>query len=88
MSQVQPDDGIDLVPLATVTVAGGDRYKIDNGPFGNRVIAGIREGRWEGERLSANIVGPGADWAMPGPGGRCCSTSARSSRPTMARSSM
>ena len=50
-------------------VAGGDRYKIDDGPFGNRVIAGIREGRWDGERLRATIVGPGADWAMPGPDG-------------------
>lgn len=68
MSEVEPDE-ISLVPLATVSVAGGDRYKIDDGPFGNRVIAGIREGRWEGERLRANIVGPGADWAMPGPGG-------------------
>ena len=63
------DDGIELIPLATVSVAGGDRYTIDDGPFGNRVIAGIREGRWEGERLRADIVGPGGDWAMPGPGG-------------------
>jgi len=69
MTKTPSDDGIELVPLATVSVAGGDRYKIDGGPFGNRVIAGIREGRWDGERLRANIVGPGADWAMPGPGG-------------------
>jgi len=69
MSPVELDDGIDLVPLATVSVEGGERYKSDGGPFGNRVIAGIRQGRWEGERLRANIVGPGADWAMPGPGG-------------------
>jgi len=69
MSQQQVSDGIELIALATVSVAGGDRYKIDNGPFGNRVIAGIRDGRWEGERLQATIVGPGADWAMPGPGG-------------------
>jgi len=69
MSPVELDDGIDLVPLATVSVEGGERYKIDDGPFGNRVIAGIRQGRWEGERLRANIVGPGADCAMPGPGG-------------------
>ena len=69
MSHTPSDEAIELVPLATVTVAAGDRYKIDNGPFGNRVIAGIREGRWEGERLRASIVGPGADWAMPGPGG-------------------
>jgi hypothetical protein len=69
MSETPSVDGIELVPLATVSVAGGDRYKVDNGPFGDRVTAGIREDRWEGERLCANIVGPGADWAMPGPGG-------------------
>ena len=33
------------------------------------MIAGIAEGRWDGERLRGNIVGPGGDWAMPGPGG-------------------
>jgi hypothetical protein len=69
VSQQQSSDEINLIPLATVSVAGGDRYRIDDGPFGDRVIAGIREGRWEGERLSADIVGPGADWAMPGPDG-------------------
>lgn len=60
---------IELIPLANATIAAGDRYKIDDGPFGNRVIAGIRTGRWEGDRLRGTIVGPGADWAMPGPGG-------------------
>jgi hypothetical protein len=69
MSQQEFDDGIELVPLATVSIAGGDRYKVDEGPFGNRVIVGIRDGRWEGERLRGDIIGPGADWAMPGPGG-------------------
>jgi hypothetical protein len=69
VSNQQTDDTINLIHLATVSVAGGDRYRIDDGPFGNRVIAGIREGRWEGERLRGTIVGPGADWAMPGPGG-------------------
>jgi hypothetical protein len=69
MSQEQTSDGIELIPLATVSVAGGDRFKIDGGPFGNRVVAGIRDGRWDGERLRGNIVGPGGDWAMPGPGG-------------------
>ena len=60
---------IELIPLANATIAAGDRFKIDDGPFGNRVIAGIRTGRWDGERLRGTIVGPGADWAMPGPGG-------------------
>jgi hypothetical protein len=65
----QSSNEIALVPLATVTISGGDRFKIDVGPFGNRVIVGIKSGRWEGERLRADIVGPGADWAMPGPDG-------------------
>ena len=69
MSDQQADDSINLIHLATVSIAGGDRYRIDAGPFGNRVIAGIREGRWDGERLRGAIVGPGGDWAMPGPGG-------------------
>lgn len=60
---------VELVPLAHVSVAAGDRYAIKGGPFGDRVIAGIANGRWEGERLAGNVVGPGADWAMPGPGG-------------------
>jgi len=60
-------DPIQLVPLAHVSVAAGDRYSVPGGPFGSRVIAGIRDGRWEGERFAGNIVGPGGDWAMPGP---------------------
>jgi hypothetical protein len=32
------------------------------------VLAGISEGRWSGERLSGEVVGPGGDWAMPSGG--------------------
>src|SRR4051794_27120756 len=60
---------IELVPLARVSVARGDAHRIEGGPFGNRVVAGIAGGRWEGERLNASIVGAGGDWAMPGPDG-------------------
>lgn len=63
------DDLLELVPLATVSVGPGAAYRIEGGPFGNRIVAGIADGRWEGERLSGNIVGAGGDWAMPGPGG-------------------
>ena len=59
----------ELVPLARVSVAAGDRFTIAGGPYGNRVIAGIAGGRWDGERLAGDIVGPGADWAMPAPSG-------------------
>lgn len=60
---------IELVPLARVSVAPGVAHRIDGGPFGNRIVASIAEGRWEGERFSGDIVGAGGDWAMPGPGG-------------------
>ena len=29
------------------------------------MIGGISAGRWEGERLSGDIVAPGGDWAIP-----------------------
>ena len=57
-----------LIPLARVSVAGGAAFKISGGPFGNRVVVGISDGRWEGERFSGTIVGPGGDWAMPSAG--------------------
>jgi Protein of unknown function (DUF3237) len=60
--------GLQLVPLARVSVGAGAAYKVSGGPFGNRIIAGISDGRWDGERLSGNIVGAGGDWAMPSSG--------------------
>lgn len=63
-----PGEQVTLVPLAHVSVAPGERYAVRGGPFGDRVIAGISAGRWEGERLTGDIVGPGGDWAKPGPG--------------------
>ncbi len=68
MADYPPLSEVTLVPLARVSVLGGDRFQIRGGPFGDRVIAAIAEGRWDGERLQGRIVGPGADWAMPGPG--------------------
>jgi Protein of unknown function (DUF3237) len=59
---------LELIPLADVSVGAGAAYKVSGGPFGNRVIVGISDGRWEGERLTGNIVGAGGDWAMPSSG--------------------
>jgi hypothetical protein len=59
---------LELVPLARVSVAAGDRFNLTGGPFGDRVIAGISEGRWEGQRIAGTVVGAGGDWAMPSDG--------------------
>ena len=59
---------LELMPLARVSVAAGAVFKVSGGPFGNRVVAGISDGRWEGERFSGSIVGAGGDWAMPSGG--------------------
>ena len=55
----------DLVPLATVRVTRGDVHRLGTTAFHRRVIGGISRGRWEGERMRADIVEPGGDWAIP-----------------------
>src|SRR5690242_7846788 len=64
----QQANTLQLIPLARVSIAAGAVFKISGGPFGNRVVAGISDGRWEGERFSGAIVGAGGDWAMPSGG--------------------
>jgi hypothetical protein len=60
--------GLELIPLARVSVRAGAYFRLNGGPFGNRVIAGVSDGRSDGARFSGNIVGPGGDWAMPSGG--------------------
>ena len=55
----------DLVPLATVRVTRGDVHRLGTTAFHRRVIGGIAAGRWTGDRLNADIVTPGGDWAIP-----------------------
>ena len=55
----------ELVPLATVRVTRGDVHRLGATAFHRRVIGGIAQGRWEGERINADIVAPGGDWAIP-----------------------
>jgi hypothetical protein len=54
-----------LLPLATVRVTRGEIHRLGQTAFHRRVIGGISAGRWEGERLSGDIVAPGGDWAIP-----------------------
>jgi hypothetical protein len=60
----------DLVPLATVRVTRGDVYRLGQTAFNKRVIGSIANGRWEGERLSGEIIAPGGDWAIPSTDGK------------------
>ena len=55
----------DMVPLATVRVTRGDVHRLGTTAFHRRVIGGIAAGRWTGDRLNADIVAPGGDWAIP-----------------------
>lgn len=55
----------ELVPLATVRVTRGDVHRLGATAFHHRVIGGISRGRWDGDRLSGDIVQPGGDWAIP-----------------------
>ena len=58
----------ELVPLAKVCVTRGVIHRLGETPFGRRVVGSIAKGRWEGERLSGDIVGAGGDWAIPSAG--------------------
>lgn len=60
----------ELVPLATVRVTRGAVHRLGATAFHRRVIGGIARGRWEGERINADIVAPGGDWALPSTDGR------------------
>jgi len=40
------------------------------GPYGNRIVADVTGGDFEGPRLKGKILGGGGDWALLGPDGR------------------
>lgn len=61
--------GLELIPLARVVLTPGAVHRIEGGPFGDRIVAAVGTGRWEGDRISGAIVGAGGDWATPGAGG-------------------
>lgn len=60
----------ELIPLATVRVTRGDVHRLGATAFHRRVIGGISHGRWDGDRLTGEIVAPGGDWAIPSTDGR------------------
>ena len=58
-----------IVPEFTFHVGVGAGFRIGGGPFGDRMV-GVVDGGWvRGERITGQVVGPGADWAVKGADG-------------------
>jgi hypothetical protein len=55
---------IDVDHLFTLTLGVGDTANavIRNGPTGNRFIAEVNGGTFDGPRLKGTVVAPGGDW--------------------------
>ncbi len=53
-----------LTPLFEMQGRIGSSTMIGKGPFGTRVIAEVTGGSFTGERLSGQILTPGADWVL------------------------
>ncbi|MEZ5557616.1 MAG: DUF3237 domain-containing protein [Pseudomonadales bacterium] len=53
-----------LEPLLTFTATIGSNLPVGNGPYGNRAIAEVTGGRFEGPRLRGRVLPPGADWVL------------------------
>jgi len=60
---------LQLVHEFTVQVARSGSLSIGAGPFGTRVVGIVGGGSVTGERISGELVGPGADWAVFGADG-------------------
>ena len=54
---------IELVPLATARIALAEPFILPSTPSGTRIIAEVRSGEYEGERLRGTLKGvAAADW--------------------------
>jgi hypothetical protein len=53
-----------LEPLMTLRATLGDRFPVGDGGTGNRVVANVTGGRFEGERLRGRVQNSGADWVV------------------------
>lgn len=60
----------ELRQFATMTITRGERFTVDGGPMGNRVIAEVETLEVTGEKLNASLAGKAAaDWVTVGPDG-------------------
>lgn len=61
---------MELVPFCTYTAKTVRPDFVGATPTGHRMIVGVREARWEGERFKASQRGEtAADWLLTGPDG-------------------
>jgi len=63
---------IDVEHLFTLTVEVGsdEPSQVRGGPHGDRVVASVAGGTFEGERLRGTVVPPGGDWVTRHGGGK------------------
>lgn len=61
---------LELVPFAVYTTRLNKPDLVASTPKGHRVVVGVRDSRWEGERFKASQRGDTAgDWMITGPDG-------------------
>lgn len=60
---------MELVHEFTLHATLGETFRMGGGPTGARAVASVVGGSVEGERISGELVGPGADWVVMGADG-------------------
>ncbi|MCR9277124.1 MAG: DUF3237 domain-containing protein [Pseudomonadaceae bacterium] len=53
-----------LTPLFVIRADLSDNFVVGAAPAGNRTVAVVSGGRFEGERLSGDVLPPAADWVL------------------------
>ncbi|MDY7101929.1 MAG: DUF3237 domain-containing protein [Actinomycetota bacterium] len=60
---------MELVHEFTLHAALGESFRIGGGPYGSRGVGTVAGGSVKGQRISGELVGPGADWVVRGTDG-------------------
>ena len=61
--------GIRTQPLFTITLQVGEIQPLGKTPLGQRVVAAVGGGTFEGERLRGTVAAGGSDWILGRPDG-------------------
>ena len=60
---------MELVHEFTLHASLGTSFQMGGGPFGARFVAAVEGGWVKGDRITGQMIGPGADWAVIGSDG-------------------